>query len=113
MNNRNLLITAFGLFAMVSAYAEVEDISNVNVSEEVIHEELSDWKNDSKEASLIRNDKAGFVQGQKVEEAFDRLLSRTNDDTVWLSYIEPFLFEGKEFGDSADYVGGSNETVLN
>ena len=113
MNNRNLLITAFGLFTMVSAYAEVEDISSVNVSEEVIHEELSEWKNDSKEASLIRNENAGFVQGQKVEEAFDRLLSRTKDDTAWLSYIEPFLFEGKEFSNSANYVGGSNEYVLN
>ena len=113
MNNRNLIIGAFGLLVLVSAYAESENTSIARTTEEVVHEELSEWNDNSSEVIQVRNDKSGFVQGQIVEETFDNLLARTKDDAVWLSYAEPFLFEGREFSSSFDYVGGSNETVLN
>lgn len=113
MNNRNLLIGAFGLFALVSAYAESEDTSIARTNEEIIHEELSEWNDHSDEVNQVRTEKSGFVQGQVVEELFNSLLARTKNDAGWLSYAEPFLFEGREFSNSFDSVGGSNETVLN
>jgi hypothetical protein len=111
MNNRNLLIAAFGLFVSISAFAGVENGPTVTrVVNQVIPDDNNDWDDLSTEVVLVRNNKTESAQELEAVEALNKMLAESKNDTVWLSYVEPFLFEGKEFDVSSDYIGEAIES---